>query len=115
MEDKILDAIKGLEKAGISNINILALVSSTSYEVIFYGDYKGEIHQSNEMAESGIIAPNVVDDFYKQIATVIRESDGYSPEKMNIVIRGKDGNISVLYDEKNCRVHKIKREWKSSL
>ncbi len=115
MKNKILDAIKGLEENGISNINLLALVSNGSYEVVFYGDYQGETYQSNEMAEKDIIGTNMVDDFYKKIATIIRESDDYLIDKMNIVKCRKDGSVNISYDEKNCRVYKIKKEWKSSL
>lgn len=115
MRENILDTIRSLEKVGLSNINMLALVSATSYEVIFYGDYQGRTYQSNEIFESGIIAPNIVNDFYKQIAEIIRGSDDYLAEKMNIVKSVEDRYIDFSYDEIDCRVYKIKKEWKNSL
>lgn len=115
MKQKILTLIKDMKKKGISNIDLLALVTDTSYEVVFYGTYQGERIQSNEMAENGTIATNTVEDFYKQIATLVREASVYDAGKMNIVKCEKCGNVSISYDEKNCRVHRIKKEWKSSI
>lgn len=115
MKEKILAQIKKLESYDISNIDLLALVTNTSYEIVFYGDYQGKKYQCNEMAESGIIDTNLLEEFYHEIAMIIRESEAYSQDKMNIVTYTKTGSIEISQDEKNCRIHKIKKAWKNSL
>lgn len=115
MKEKISTQIKKLESYGISNIDLLALVTNTSYEIVFYGDYQGKNYQCNEMSESGIIDGNILADFYHEIAIIIRESEAYLQDNMNIVTYTKDGSIEISQDEKNCRIYRIKKAWKNSL
>lgn len=115
MNKKIIAAVNKLEMDGVTGIEMLALVSETSYEVVFYGDCQGQRLQSNAMVENGLIDADVVDDFYKAIAQAVRSEASFDKDKMNIVKYYKDGTINLAYDEKNCRVYSIKKEWKKSL
>lgn len=115
MEEQILSEIKKIEKIGIHNIDLLALVTDTSYEVVFYGIYNGERLQSNEMAEKGIIELDAVDSFYNKIAMIIRNGSSYDASKMNIIKCCNNGSIRISYNDKNCRVYRIKKEWKNSI
>lgn len=64
---KIIEKIKEYEKKGISDIQMIALVSDTSSEVIFYGIIDGVKYQSNNMVEEGKVDSDVVDHSTKRL------------------------------------------------
>ena len=43
MEKEIITEIENLEKEGISDIDMLALITKTTSEIIFYGEIQGKI------------------------------------------------------------------------
>ena len=55
MNKQIHDEILKIEAKGLSDIELLALVTDTSYEVVFYAKYDGKMRQSNDLAEDGIL------------------------------------------------------------
>ncbi len=114
MNKQIHNAIKKIEKKGLSDIELLALVTETSYEVIFYAKYDGKMRQSNELAEDGVISLDFADEVYEEVANIIRSYKKYNSEKMNIIKASKN-KIKVEYDDKKCRVYGLKKKWKEEI
>ena len=115
LNDDVLFAVNNLAQYGVTQVSMLAMVTDTSYEVVFYGLYAGKMYQSNEMVENGFVASSVVDIFYKNIAHILRMSDKFQQGKMNIVSIGAKNTISIKYDEKNCRLYPIQKAWRDSI
>ena len=115
MNKKIIEEVNKLEKVGITNVEMLALVTNTSYEVVFYGNCNGQKLQSNDLVEKDLIDSMQLDQFYKSIAEVVRTDKRFDKEKMNVVKYYKDAVIDFIQEEKDCRVYSIKKDWKSSL
>lgn len=114
MNKQIHEEVLRIEAKGLQNIELLALITDSSYEVIFYATYNGKICQSNDLAESGILSLEFVDDIYASVANVVRSDKKFDPSKMNIV-KASDEDVTVEYDEKNCRVYGLKKKWKESV
>ena len=114
MIETIKNEIKKIEDKGLLNTKLLALVTESSYEVIFYSCYEEKMQQSNNLAEAGIIPLEFVDSVYAAVANAIREDERFDSQKMNIVKATSD-SVEIEYDEKNCRVYTIKKKWKSDL
>lgn len=112
--NKVIEKIKEYEKEGISDIHMIALVSDTSSEVIFYGVVNGVKYQSNNMVEEGKIDGGVVDSFYDEITTIVRSDIKFDSSKMNI-IEADSEECKVTYDERKCKTFKIIREWEKCL
>lgn len=115
MSNNIANKVKKVAGLGITEIEMLALVSDTSYEVIFFGECKGKMLQSNAMVEDDLVPADAIDSFYNAVADAIRENPKYVKDKMNIVKYHKNGSIEFNHDEKSCRVYSIKNEWKNLL
>ena len=109
--ERILDAIKSLK---LNNINLLALVTDTSFEVVFYATVDNTYGQSNELAEAGKIDMLALDNFYRLVADCIRKSKSYKEDKLNIYKITPDLNSNFTYLEKNSRIYALKKEWKES-
>ena len=114
MNKQIHDEILKIEAKGLSDIELLALVTDTSYEVVFYAKYDGKMCQSNNLAEDGILTLDFVDEIYATVAKVVREDKKYDSSKMNIVKASGD-DITVEYDEKSCRTYGLKKNWKVAI
>jgi len=115
MEKEIITQIENLEKEGISNINMLALITKTTSEIIFYGEIQGKIYQSNNMVEENLIDSLKIEKFYENIVKIIRSDKEFRKEKMNIVKVNREKEFSIEIEEKNCKVYKIKKEWKNEV
>lgn len=115
MKKEIIAQIENLEKEGISNIDILALVTETSSEVVFYGEIQGRIYQSNNMIEENLIDSLKIENFYENIAKIIRNNEKFNNEKMNIIKINKEKIFELEIKEKDCKVYKIKKEWKNQI
>ena len=114
MNKQIHDEILKIEAKGLFDIELLALVTETSYEVVFYAKCDGKMRQSNDLAEDGILTLDFVVEIYAAIAKVVREDKKYDSNKMNIVKASGD-DITVEYDEKNCRTYGLKKNWKAAI
>lgn len=114
MNKQIHDEIIKIEANGLSDIELLALVTDTSYEVVFYAKYDGRMRQSNDLAEDGVLTLDFVDEIYAAVAKVVREDKKYDSGKMNIV-KASGEEITVEYDEKNCRTYGLKKNWKAAI
>lgn len=112
--NNVIDKIKEYEKKGISNIQMIALVSDTSSEVIFYGVINGVKYQSNNMVEAGKIDSDIVDSFYDEIVRMVRTDEKYDSAKMNI-IKADSNECNFSYDEKKCKTYKIVKDWENGL
>ena len=93
---------------------MMALVTQTSYEVIFYANYHGKILQSNELAERGILSAAFVDEIYEQAAAVVRNDKKFAPDKMN-VIKYSSCSVKAEYYERNCKTYALKKRWKEEI
>lgn len=111
MNKQIHEVIEKIEKKNLSNVQLIALVTETSYEVIFYATCDGTMRQSNELAENGVISLEFVDEIYAEVAQIVREDKKYDSCKMNI-IKASEDEVKVEYDEKSCRVYGVKKKWK---
>ena len=114
MDKQIHNEIMEIEDKGLSNVEILALVTDTSYEVVFYAKYNNKMRQGNDLVEDGILAHDFVDRTYSTVAKAIRMDEKYVFGKMNIVKASKE-NITIEYDKKACRTYKVKKSWKATL
>ncbi len=114
MNKQIHDEIAKIEAKGLSDVELIALVTDTSYEVIFYAKYDGKMRQSNDLAENGILSLDFVDDVYASVAKVVRKDRKYDATKMNIV-KASGEDVNTEYDEKNCRTYGLKKKWKESI
>ena len=114
MNKQIHDEVLKIEKKGLTDVELLALVTDSSYEVVFYANYNGKTRQSNDLAEDGVLELDFVDGIYSSVANAVRADKKFDSEKMNI-IKASGENVSVEYDEKNCRVYGLKKKWKESL
>ena len=109
--NNILKEIKKLEEYNIKVINMLALITDTSSEVIFYCQYNNCLVQSNNLVEEYGISSVVIEKFYDIVAESVRKSKEYKSNLMNI-IKVKDNKIDFSYDDKGCRSYKIIKQWK---
>lgn len=107
---ELIALITELEQNQISNVNLIALISDTSSEVVFYCDYNGNRVQSNALSEEYDFDANIIDSFYKKVTAIIRESSQFNKEKMNIV-KVDDNDVQFEFDEKVCRTYRIIKEW----
>lgn len=115
MKTQIIEEIKNLEKKGIAKIDLLALVTDTSYEIVFYGDINGKKIQSNNMVEEDLIDSRIIDDFYEKINQIIANSEEFDKEKMNIVKVNNKYEIYFEKENRDIKVYKIKKEWRNTI
>ena len=104
-----------LDKSNAETIWTLAMVSDSSYEILFYAKIREQLIQSNEMVEQGIIDISDVDSYYNAVVLFVRQSSRYITGKMNIV---KLDGVEVAehkIDEINCNLFKVRKDWKSSV
>lgn len=114
MNKQIHDEIVKIESKGLSDVELLALVTESSYEVVFYAKYDGKMRQSNDLAEEGVLTLDFVDEIYAAIVKVVREDKKFDSSKMNI-IKASGEDVVTEYDEKNCRTYGLKKNWKASI
>lgn len=115
MEKEIIVQIENLEKKGISNIDMLALITKTSSEVIFYGEIQGKIYQSNNMVEENLIDSLEIETFYENITKIIKTDKEFREEKMNIIKVNREKVFSREIEDKDCKVYRIKKEWRNGI
>ena len=115
MEKEIIVQIENLEKKGISNIDMLALITKTSSEVIFYGEIQGKIYQSNNMVEENLIDSLEIETFYENITKIIKNDKEFREEKMNIIKVNRKKVFSIEIEDKDCKVYRIKKEWRNGI
>lgn len=109
MKDIILEIGK-LKQDGVEDMFLIALVSETSSEVMFYCMYHGKRIQSNMLVEEEAFDASVIDEFYRNVTLAIRNDERFRVDQMNIVkIHGE--TIDVKYDEKRCQTYKIIKSW----
>ena len=108
----IAEKISDLLKQEISNFKLLALVTDTSYEVLLYIKEDGEYIQVNNLLEEKRVIWNDLEGFYDYIAEEIRNSIEFNAEKMNIFKMDSKGESKLEYEERNCRIYGLKKEWK---
>jgi len=107
--------ISEIEKLGLDGVDLLALVTDTSYDVTFYADVDGKRIQSNTMAEEGLLDSVKLMAFYEKVATAIREDEGFDPRALNVVKVNRNSEVSVSQMERNARVYAIKKEWRNEV
>ncbi len=99
----------------IKNINLLALITNTSAEVVFYASVGDSYGQSNDLAEKGILDIASLDRFYKIVADTVRQSEDFDSNMLNIVKITPDLTINVSHAPRNSRVYPLKKAWEASL
>ena len=106
--------IDEIVKLNLGSIELLALVTSTSYEVVFYATVNGKKYQSNALTAEGLFDILKMDEFYSKVATIIRNASNFKSDSMNIVTVNSSATIKWEYAERNCRIYPIKKNWKNS-
>lgn len=106
--------IDEIVKLNLGAIELLALVTSTSYEVVFYATVDGKKYQSNALTAEGLFDILKMDEFYSKVATIIRNASNFKSDSMNIVTVNSSATIKWVYAERNCRIYPIKKNWKNS-
>ena len=109
--DSIL--ISEIGKLGLNEVDLLALVTDTSYDVSFYANVDGKRIQSNTMAEEGLLDPVKLMAFYEKIAAVIRAASSFDASALNVVKVNRNSEVSISKMERNSRVYAIKKEWRN--
>ncbi len=109
------DTITKINRKGISAVNGLALVSNTSYEVVFYGMINGKLVQSNNMIEEGLVDSLFLESIYEEIVGCVKKSANYNSEKLNIVTFNDNGIVSFKNQDRACSLFSIKKEWKKTV
>lgn len=107
--------ISEIEKLGLNEVDLLALVTSTSYDVSFYANVDGRRIQSNTMVEEDLIDSATLTAFYEKVATIIRKDTSFDPDAMNIVQVGRNSEVSAFKMERNAHVYAIKKEWRNQV
>lgn len=115
MKKEIITQIENLEKEGITDIDMLALITKTTSEIIFYGEIQGKIYQSNNMVEENLIDSLKIEKFYENIAKIIRSDKEFREEKMNIIKVNREKVFSIEIEDKDCKVYRIKKEWRNGI
>lgn len=114
MNEQIHNEILKIEAKGLSDIELLALVTDSSYEVVFYAKHDGKLRQGNDLAECGILPLNLVDEIYAGVAKGVRADKKYDISKLNIV-KVSGAEITFEYDERNCKIYGLKKSWKAAI
>lgn len=104
-----------VEELGLKGVELLALVTQTSYDVVFYANVEGEKVQSNTLADQGGVDAILLADFYAKVAEIIRKDSAYDASKLNIVEVNPRCEVSVRKDAIDSRVYKIKKDWRSKV
>lgn len=112
MNKLILSEVQGL---GFTGIELLALVTNTSFDVVFYANVAGNFLQSNAMADQGLIDPVKLAAFYNRVATIIRSDANFDSTALNIVKVNRNNEVSVSTKERDSRVYAIKKEWRTAI
>lgn len=115
MSKSIVEVMAVLGEKKIQEVELLALVSDTSYEVVFYGTCNGKRMQSNEMVECNAVEAVFMDTFYKEVAESVRNDIRFNANEMNIVRWHKNAELEFLQDEKTCRLYPIKKNWRQEV
>ena len=105
--------ISEIEKLGLDGVDLLALVTDTSYDVTFYADVDGKRIQSNTMADEGLIDSVRLMVFYEKIATIIRAESSFDVSALNVVTVNRNFEVSISKMERNAHVYAIKKEWRN--
>ena len=103
MSKSIAEVMAVLEEKKIREVELLALVSDTSYEVVFYGTCNGKRMQSNEMVECNAVAE------------AVRNDARFSAAEMNIVKWHENAELEFSQDQKTCRLYPIKKSWRQEV
>ena len=96
-------------------VDLLALVSQSSAEVVFYCKINDKVYQSNNLVEEGLYDGNKLDEFYQKVTTAIRQSEKFRNDMLNIVKIDNKNSVSFQYAPQNNSCFKIKKEWKNTL
>ena len=108
--------IAGLKAKGVSDIKLIALVSETSSQVIFYGRINGSVYQSNNMVERNLIDSRTVDGVYQEVAEMVRNDSQFDGSGMNVVQLDEAArSVKFEHYERKCRVFKIISDWKKGV
>ncbi len=108
------DALRDIKKT-VEDIRMLAIVTETRSEVVFYGKKDGIIKQSNNMAEEGILDPYKLDLFYREIAEHIRNSQQFKKDCLNIVKYDTNEGIRFEYAKSTESSVTIMKNWKKQI
>ncbi len=115
MKEYIVDSVLKLNE-DITDIELFAAVSDTMSEVVFYCVCGGTFWQSNQMAETDIIDPYLLDCAYRDIAAYIRQNELFRSSHLNVVTYSERADaLNWHYYEKGTSVNTLLKGWKPSM
>lgn len=96
-------------------IKLLAIVTDSSYEVVFYQSSNGKLMQANSLAEEGILDLYKLDQFYREVAQLVRQNNAFQMDKINVLRYESGMKCTIIYKEKGVSSYSIKKEWKKEI
>lgn len=112
-------SIKGLSSLiaslHLKSVNLLALITKSSSEVVFYALVNGKMMHSGNIEEQGIVDPLKLDKFMDDVAAAVRGCSKFDPSKLNVVKVSGSGKTTIEYYERNARIAAIEKEWRASV
>lgn len=117
MLNDIINEIENLEKDyNIEILDLLAQVTKTMSEVVFYAKKDGVVYHSNDLFEEDYITDNKIFDLYSKIAEIVRSSSEFDNTKTNIVTyNSTTKKINIDHNDSNKSNFTIQKEWKQGL
>jgi uncharacterized HAD superfamily protein len=109
------DLVSEIAELGLNEVDLLAVVTDTSYEVEFYASVDGKRMQSNAMAEEGLVDSNKLFAFYEKVATVIRAEASFDSGALNVVKVSRNGEVSMTKTARNAHIYAIQKEWRNQV
>ena len=107
--------VSEIAELGLNEVDLLALVTNTSYEVEFYASVDGKRMQSNAMAEDELVDSGNLLAFYERVAITIRADARFDSNALNVVKVNRDGEVSMTKTARNAHVYAIQKEWRKQV
>ena len=93
-------------------------VEENAYEIFYYSYFSDDsCKQCYELEAEGKITSKTLENGFEKLASFIRDSSEYDPEKRNVITLLVNGSIEkskIEQFDKNVSLYKIKKEWKSN-
>ncbi|MCD8151281.1 MAG: hypothetical protein LUE92_17405 [Clostridiales bacterium] len=91
-------------------------VEDRAYEIFYYAIFPNDIRkQCYELVEQGEIDETDLDENFDKIATFIRNSSSFNPDKRNVVtieVEGSNERVEIEHVSKDVGLYGIKKNWK---
>lgn len=115
--EAIYELVDKILPAGSTKTIMFCEIEPKAYEIFYYSYFAdNSCKQCYELVDENVIDGSTLDMGFEKIASIIRESDKYDPEKRNVItvtIEGTLEKIKVEQFDKSVGLYKIKKDWKA--